>query len=1540
MHYWLCLLCSVLTSLIHSENADVQKELILSSPDEVATLNSDSSVMLGGVVSPLSGSPCFRVTDLIAKGAESVCLSRVYIPPFVPTAFNSKLENDRAQLRDYLVRNYRGWEFFPHQRLQVTIHGTTTIRLTDPNGATLDYIIDGSGIRLAHGLYGISNSSGDLPSGKYDPRNTRIVAEDGCKKITVYAPDGAVRYYRQISRGLNYTQHLCHLEKEVLPNGKVLKYQYNERFKLISVVSMDPQEQNIYAWINVQVSPEDNHCHFTTSSSDTVDYLYTLRRESITLKEKNGTQFINLAFPPILTHVSSPMYRHEVLGYCPRFLLENFQGQNLIFTSLHDAVNSDGMLHMRVRKLFSPVGPSDELYPVHEFTYDPPIAGKKHGYTKVNNSDGTSLIYHFNPDLLIYSIQNFGTDGQIKKEKLFYWEDHRLIGYDILDETRKAIYRKSYELDRFGNPIVDILKGELTGDGEQQSIRIDREFSQDGRNLLLKEEYEEGKTVKWSYLPQTNLVTCKLTLDKNTIILREFFQYDSCNNLIEHIADDGSTEEKADLQSVTQRNITRYTLRQQAPFLHMPESREELYLEKGKEKLLKRTQYFYDQRGNVCREDIYDSDGAYVYSLTKEFNERGDLLSETNPIGQKAEYHYDAKGRCKQKTNYSNWSSKFFDYDLKGRLKTEQELGINGEKHIFRYTYDQQDRCIQKTNPFQLPTNYLHDPIANQVIKTDFPSGISVEGQAVPITTSSTYDSLGRETSKTDANGNTTYFQYNAYNSPTEVTYADGSKESYRYYKNGNLRQYTDQDGLTTTYTYDALSRILSKTYSSASGDPLAEETYTYKGSNLIQTTDKLGKVTQYTYDGAGRKICENFAGRTTHFIYDTLSRVSSIIKENKENTLHIHYKRDLLDRVLEESKTDAQGHLLYRIGYTYDEDGNRRSVIRFIEGNPSPEIFTYDTFHRLIEHQDPLGHSTTTQYDEDHINEIGQKVLLIKSVDPHQTTSLKVHDALGQIVEQTVLDPHTISRIQKTYDPQGNLIFQRDHVYENGQYRTTQTTHSSYSNRNHLESCTRAYGSPDARTTFFTYTPGGRLETKAHPNGTVLSYTYDAFGYVNSLHSSDRQIKHLYQHNALGQLLSATDQVLDLNITRELDPFGNVLKEELPQLKIESTYDDFDRLLTLTLPNAGSVHYTYDPLYLKRVERRLANGQNQYTHNYDTYDLDGNIQSQNLIGNLGILTHTYDQKGRIHTIDSPYFSQENTYDAVDNLSCTRIDKRPRTFTYDALSQLLEETKPEFTLTYGYDSLYNRTNKNGNTATLNVLNELQSLGNIAIQYDLNGNQILKHSPSETLQYTYDPLNQLISAQSEKTQVNFIYDPLGRRISKKTYTLKEKKWKETAHEYYLYHGQQEIGAFTPTGKPKNIKVLGIGANSPSAIAIELEKSLFAPILDAQGNICRLIDPISKETESRYFYSAFGEELQHTIDRGQYNPWRFASKRLDPELNLIYFGKRYYDPVLARWLTTDPAGFVDSVNLYQYVYNNPFRHLDADGQFLRGKVNPVY
>ena len=55
-----------------------------------------------------------------------------------------------------------------------------------------------------------------------------------------------------------------------------------------------------------------------------------------------------------------------------------------------------------------------------------------------------------------------------------------------------------------------------------------------------------------------------------------------------------------------------------------------------------------------------------------------------------------------------------------------------------------------------------------------------------------------------------------------------------------------------------------------------------------------------------------------------------------------------------------------------------------------------------------------------------------------------------------------------------------------------------------------------------------------------------------------------------------------------------------------------------------------------------------------------------------------------------------------------------------------------------------------------------------------------------------------------------------------------------------------------------------------------------------------------------------------------------KRTDAETGFVYFGHRYYDPELCRWLTTDPAGFVDGMNLYVFNFNNPLRYVDKDGR----------
>lgn len=86
------------------------------------------------------------------------------------------------------------------------------------------------------------------------------------------------------------------------------------------------------------------------------------------------------------------------------------------------------------------------------------------------------------------------------------------------------------------------------------------------------------------------------------------------------------------------------------------------------------------------------------------------------------------------------------------------------------------------------------------------------------------------------------------------------------------------------------------------------------------------------------------------------------------------------------------------------------------------------------------------------------------------------------------------------------------------------------------------------------------------------------------------------------------------------------------------------------------------------------------------------------------------------------------------------------------------------------------------------------------------------------------------------------------------------------------------------------------------------------------------PLHKEELSTYLYSAFGEEKQ---SGPALSPWRFSSKRSDPDTGLVYYGRRYYLPAIGRWLTPDPAGFTDGMNLYAFVHNDPLTHFDEYG-----------
>lgn len=81
--------------------------------------------------------------------------------------------------------------------------------------------------------------------------------------------------------------------------------------------------------------------------------------------------------------------------------------------------------------------------------------------------------------------------------------------------------------------------------------------------------------------------------------------------------------------------------------------------------------------------------------------------------------------------------------------------------------------------------------------------------------------------------------------------------------------------------------------------------------------------------------------------------------------------------------------------------------------------------------------------------------------------------------------------------------------------------------------------------------------------------------------------------------------------------------------------------------------------------------------------------------------------------------------------------------------------------------------------------------------------------------------------------------------------------------------------------------------------------------------------------RLAYRAFGEEVVNT-GTGDAPPYTYTGKELDAS-GLMYYGARYYDPALARFITPDTvydAG-TQGLNRYAYALNNPVRYNDPTG-----------
>jgi RHS repeat-associated protein len=115
---------------------------------------------------------------------------------------------------------------------------------------------------------------------------------------------------------------------------------------------------------------------------------------------------------------------------------------------------------------------------------------------------------------------------------------------------------------------------------------------------------------------------------------------------------------------------------------------------------------------------------------------------------------------------------------------------------------------------------------------------------------------------------------------------------------------------------------------------------------------------------------------------------------------------------------------------------------------------------------------------------------------------------------------------------------------------------------------------------------------------------------------------------------------------------------------------------------------------------------------------------------------------------------------------------------------------------------------------------------------------------------------------------------------------------------------------------------------------------------RGDVIDLLDG-DGYTVFSYRYDAFGSTVSCLAYSGAQaaemnepdasNPFLFSSKRFGFDTQLSYFGARYYDASLGRFISRDPMRYIDGPNMFVYVANNPMMYIDPAGLWKRAAWN---